>query len=96
MTKTVLLPNGEKGIIGSPAHRLLQRLAADPLGYVVRGAGATDTQLLSLAKDYRVKLHKSREGMRVVIEGAYLTPAGRTYVEMLDAAEARELMLATL
>jgi hypothetical protein len=87
MTTKVNLPNGEQGIIGSPAHRLLQRMAATVTGYTVRGKGATDTQLLALSKRGHVKLHYSYDGARKVIEGAYLTPAGERYVEMLDAAE---------
>jgi hypothetical protein len=87
MTQRVNLPNGQQGIIGSPAHRLLQRMAATVTGYAQRGRGASDTQLRSLAKAGHVKLHISMEGMRQVIEGAYLTPAGERYVEMLDRAE---------
>lgn len=87
MTQRVNLPNGQQGIIGSPAHRLLQRMAATVTGYAQRGKGATDTQLRSLAKAGHVALHVSMEGRRQVIEGAYLTPAGERYVEMLDAAE---------
>lgn len=94
MTQRVNLPNGQQGIIGSPAHRLLQRMAATVTGYAPRGRGATTTQLSSLAKDGHVVLHTSTEGRRVIIEGAYLTPAGERYVEMLDAAEAHALELA--
>jgi hypothetical protein len=89
MTTKVNLPNGEQGVIGSPAHRLLQRMASTVTGYAVRGKGATDTQLRSLANAGRVKLHYSYDGARKVIEGAYLTPAGERYAEMLDAAEER-------
>lgn len=88
MTTKVKLPNGQQGIIGSPAHRLLQRMAATVTGYAQRGEGATFSQLRSLSKAGHVKLHISMEGMRQVIEGAYLTPAGERYVEMLDRAEA--------
>jgi hypothetical protein len=87
MTQRVTLPNGQTGIIGSPAHKLLQRMAATVTGYAVRGKGASDTQLLALAKRGHVTLHTSLEGRRVIIEGAYLTPHGERYVEMLDAAE---------
>lgn len=86
MTQRVILPNGQTGIIGSPAHKLLQRMAATVTGYAVRGRGASDTQLRSLANAGHVTLHVSMDGARKVIEGAYLTPAGERYVEMLDAA----------
>lgn len=90
MTQTTItaLPNGQKGVIGSPAHRLLQRMAATVTGYAVRGRGASDTQLRSLAKAGHATLHFEREGARLVIAGAYLTPSGERYVEMLDRAEA--------
>lgn len=94
MTTKVNLPNGEQGVIGSPAHRLLQRMATSANGYVVRGRGASDKQLLSLSKDGRVKLHVSFEGPRRIIEGAYLTPAGANYVRMLGEAEARAELIA--
>jgi hypothetical protein len=96
MTTKVNLPNGQQGVIGSPAHRLLQKMAATVTGYAVRGRGASTTQLSSLAKAGHVKLHVTREGMRQIIEGAYLTPAGKRYVEMLDAAEAHAELLASL
>lgn len=91
MTQTTItyLPNGEKGVIGSPAHRLLQRMAADVTGWVSRGKGATDTQLRALARDNHVTLVHDHEGRRLIIRGAYLTPRGERYVELLDAAEAR-------
>lgn len=88
MTEKVKLPNGETGVIGGPAHRLLQRMARSVHGYVQRGAGASDTQLRSLARDNRVHLHHERDGARLVIVGAYLTPRGEKYCEMLDKAEA--------
>lgn len=94
MANKVNLPNGEQGVIGSPAHRLLQRMAATVTGYVARGKGASDTQLRSLAKDRRVTLHISMDGARKVIEGAYLTPHGERYVEMLNAAEAHAELIA--
>jgi hypothetical protein len=50
MTTKVNLPNGEQGVIGSPAHRLLQRMASTVTGYAVRGKGATDTQLLAACR----------------------------------------------
>ena len=90
----VNLPNGEQGVIGSPAHRLLRRMARSVHGYVQRGAGASDTQLRALARDNRVSLHHERDGARLVIVGAYLTPRGEKYCEMLDAAEARQGILA--
>lgn len=89
--QTVILPNGQKGKIGSPAHKLLQAAAASATGYIKRGSGrgrGSDTQLRSLAKAGHVRLHFSREGARLIIEGAYLTPAGERYVEMLDRAAA--------
>lgn len=92
----VNLPNGEQGVIGSPSHRLLQRMARSVHGYVARGRGASDTQLRALARDNRVHLVHDREGARLIIAGAYLTPRGEKYVEMLDAAEARADMLANL
>lgn len=87
MTQRVNLPNGQRGTIGSPAHRLLQRMAASVTGYAQRGRGASDTQLRALARDGHVRLHFSYEGQRAIIEGAYLTPHGEKYVELLDAAE---------
>lgn len=89
MTQRVNLPNGQQGVIGSPAHRLLQRMAATVTGYAACGPGgdASVTQLRSLAKDNHVRLHFAYEGARKVFAGAYLTPAGERYVEMLDAAE---------
>jgi hypothetical protein len=86
MTQRVKLPNGQQGTIGSPAHRLLQRMVRAG-GFIARGDGASITQLLSLSKAGHVKLHHSYEGARPIIEGAFLTPAGARYVEMLDAAE---------
>jgi hypothetical protein len=88
MTQRVILPNGQAGIIGSPAHKLLDRMASTVTGYAVRGRGASDTQLRSLAKAGHVHLHFSYEGARPIIEGAYLTPAGERYVEMLNRAAA--------
>lgn len=98
MTQTTItaLPNGQKGVIGSPAHRLLQRMAATVTGYVQRGKGASDTQLRSLARDNHVRLHHERDGARLVIVGAYLTPSGEKYCEALDAAAARVELLASL
>lgn len=94
MTQRVNLPNGQTGIIGSPAHKLLQRMAATVHGYAVRGRGASDTQLRSLANAGHVRLHYSYEGARKIIEGAYLTPSGERYVEMLDAAAAHAELIA--
>jgi hypothetical protein len=96
MTQRVNLPNGQQGIIGSPAHRLLQRMAATVTGYAACGPGgdASVTQLRSLARDNHVRLHYTYEGARQMFAGAYLTPSGERYVEMLDAAEARALALA--
>lgn len=100
MTQTTIthLPNGEKGIIGSPAHRLLQKMAATVTGYASCGKGgdASVTQLRSLARDNRVRLHHAREGARLVIVGAYLTPNGEKYCEMLTAAEKRAELIASL
>ncbi|MET0426647.1 MAG: hypothetical protein ABW046_22460 [Actinoplanes sp.] len=90
MTQRVNLPNGQQGIIGSPAHRLLQHMAATVTGYAACGTGGicTTTQLRSLAKANHVKLHHAYEGARAIVVGAYLTPAGERYVEMLNEAEA--------
>ena len=98
MTQTTItaLPNGQKGVIGSPAHRLLQRMAATVTGYAPRGRGATDTQLRSLARAGHAHLHFEYEGARPVVAGAYLTPAGECYVEMLDRAEANAKRIASL
>ena len=85
----VALSDGRKGTIYSPAHLLLRRLAAGVHGYVQRGAGASDTQLRSLARDNHVRLHHERDGARLVIVGAYLTPSGERYCEALDVAAAR-------
>lgn len=87
--QTVALPNGQKGTIHSPSHKLLRRMARSVHGYVQSGAGASVTQLRALARDNHVRLHQEREGARLVIVGAYLTNAGEKYVEMLDAAAAR-------
>ena len=92
----VALPDGRKGTIYSPAHLLLRRLAGSVHGYVQRGAGASDTQLRSLARDNHVRLHHEREGARLVIVGAYLTPSGEKYCEALDAAAARAELIDSL
>lgn len=90
------LPNGEKGIIGSPAHRLLQRMASSVHGYAACGPGgdASVLQLRALARNNHARLDCAYEGRRQIIVGAYLTTRGEKYVEMLDAAEARELAIA--
>ena len=92
----VNLPDGRKGTIYSPAHLLLRRLAGSVHGYVQRGAGASDTQLRSLARDNHVRLHHERDGARLVIVGAYLTPSGEKYVEALDAAATRAELIDSL
>lgn len=96
MTQRVILPNGQTGIIGSPAHKLLQRMAATVTGYVVRGRGASDSSLRSLANAGHVRLHYGYDGARKVIEGAHLTPSGEKYCEMLDAAAAHAELIASL
>ena len=99
MTQTTIthLPNGEKGIIGSPAHRLLQHMASTVTGYAACGAGGicSVTQLRSLARNNWVALHHAYECPRAIVVGAYLTPRGERYCEMLDAAEARAQLVAT-
>lgn len=92
----VSLPDGRKGTIYSPAHLLLRTLAGSVHGYVQRGKGASDTQLRSLARDGHVRLHHERDGARLVIVGAYLTPSGEKYVEALDKAAERAEMIAAL
>lgn len=81
------LPNGEKGVLASPLHLLLLR-AANNGGFVARGAGASDTQLLSAARAPRwyLKLQVEMDGRREVITGATLTPAGRRHLDALNAA----------
>lgn len=96
MTQMTILPNGQKGIIGSPAHRVLQRMARTVTGYLPTGRGFSVTQAASLAKDYHVKLHHEYEGRRQIIVGAHLTPAGERYCEMLDRAEAEQQRLEAL
>lgn len=90
------LPNGEKGIIGSPAHRLLQHMAATVTGYAACGTGGVCSvmQLRSLARNNWVTLDHAYEGPRAIVVGAYLTPRGERYCEMLTAAEVHELVLA--
>lgn len=97
-TETVGLPNGQKGKIGSPAHRLLQRMAGTVHGYASCGVGGDVSvkQLLSLAKQHHVRLQYAHEGARAIIVGAYLTPAGERYVEMLDHAEVDAARIAAL
>lgn len=96
MANVTILPNGEKGIIGSPAHRLLQHMASTITGYAACGAGGicSSTQLRALARDNYARLDYAYEGARAIVVGAYLTPHGERYCEMLDAAEARQEMLA--
>lgn len=85
------LPNGEKGVLASPLHLLLLRAEANG-GFVVRGAGASDTQLRSAAKAPRwyLKLQIELEGRREVITGATLTPAGRRHLDALNEALAKK------
>jgi hypothetical protein len=92
----VILPDGRKGTIYSPAHLLLRRMAGSVHGYVQRGRGASDTQLRALARDNHVRLHHERDGARLVVVGAYLTPSGEKYVEALDRAAERVEYLASL
>jgi hypothetical protein len=95
MTTTTILPNGDKGVIGSPAHRLLARMANTVTGYTPAGVGATVTQLRSLErKGYAKCLRTGPVG--ATVQGAHLTPRGESYVEMLNRAEAHEKMLETL
>jgi hypothetical protein len=87
MTTKVNLPNGQQGVIGSPAHRVLQRMARMSSGYWPTGRGFSVTQAASLAKGCHVNLHHEYEGRRQIIVGATITASGLRYVEMLDAAE---------
>lgn len=81
-----ILAAGDKGVLGSPEHRLLQRmLDATGAAFYPAGRGASATQLRALErKGYAVLV---REGQTTVI-GAHLTARGERHLERLNAAQA--------
>jgi hypothetical protein len=98
MTTTTHLPNGEKGTLASPAHLLLIA-ARNGGGLIARGERASVVQLRAAARKGHLKLQIEREGLREIVTGATLTPAGLRHLEMLDAALAeqqrREILFAS-
>lgn len=97
MTTMTNLQDGTKGVLASPLHLLLLR-AANSGGFIVRGAGASDSQLRSAAKapKWYLKLQVELDGAREVVTGATLTPAGRRHLDALDAALAAKQYLDNL
>lgn len=86
-----ILANGDKGVIGSPTHRLLRRLfeATGPT-YFPAQRGASVTQLRALERHRWVAL--VRQGHTVL--GAHLTARGECYLAMLDAAAEHQRLIA--
>jgi|SRR6266481_3773212 len=81
-----VFPSGDKGVLGSPEHRLLRKLR-DFTGpsYLPASRTATVTQLRAL----------ERKGFAVLVRhnytvlGAHLAPRGERHLEQLDAATER-------
>jgi hypothetical protein len=94
MTQTIL-SNGDKGVIGSPEHRLLRRLAASPTGYLAAGEGCTVTQLRALERKGFAALVRGGH-LGVVVHGGHLTAKGERHLEALDAAAAERAHLEAL
>ena len=90
MTQTTILDNGDRAVLVDPQHLLLRRMAASVSGWVARGAGASTTQLKAAEKAGWARRTYDREGQRLIVTGAHLTPRGERHLEMLERAAAHQ------
>jgi len=90
MTTTTILPNGDRGYVATPQHKLMRRIADLPaFESLPTGEGASVTQMRALERKGLATLARSGAMVLGVLR---LTFKGAQHLAMLDA-EAERLAL---